>query len=142
MRQLVPHAIDSLAAEDTDSRVFRAEMLERLRRVIQFDWYAWVLTDPSTTVGVDPLAHVPDLADLPRVVRLKYLTRANRWSSLDVAATLGGHAVDSPLWREVQRAHGVVDVASVVFRDRFGCWGFLDLWSKREYAAEDVALLR
>lgn len=142
MRQLAPHAIDSLAAEDTDSRVFRAEMLERLRRVIQFDWYAWVLTDPSTTVGVDPLAHVPDLADLPRVVRLKYLTRANRWSSLDVAASLGGHAVDSPLWREVQRAHGVVDVASVVFRDRFGCWGFLDLWSKREYAAKDVALLR
>jgi DNA-binding CsgD family transcriptional regulator len=24
--------------------------------------------------------------------------------------------------------HGVVDMASCVFRDRFGCWGFLDLW--------------
>ena len=42
----------------------------------------------------------------------------------------------------MQRSHGVVDVASVVFRDRFGCWGFLDLWSDRAYTAQHVALLR
>jgi DNA-binding NarL/FixJ family response regulator len=28
----------------------------------------------------------------------------------------------------LQSDYNVSDVASVVFRDRFGCWGFLDLW--------------
>ena len=32
------------------------------------------------------------------------------------------------MWREALRDHGVVDIASSVYRDRFGCWGFLDLW--------------
>ena len=134
-------AVERLCAKATDSREMRAEVLDRLRASMSFDWYAWVLTDPGTTVGVDPLAQVPDLGELPRVVRLKYLTPLNRWTSLDAAAALGDHAVDSRLWREAQRAYGVVDVASVVFRDRFGCWGFLDLWSQRRFVAQDLALL-
>lgn len=141
-RQLGPDAIGRLVVEAADSRAFRTAVLERLRRVLGFDWYVWVLTDPRTTVGVDPLADVPDLAELPRMIRLKYLTALNRWSGLDTAAVLGDRAGDSPLWREVQRDRGVADVASVVFRDRFGCWGFLDLWSARPYAVADVALLR
>lgn len=139
---MVQDALDRLGARQTDSRVFRAEALDRLRQVVGFDWYAWVLTDPGTTVGVDPLAHLPDLAVLPTVVRLKYLTPTNRWTSLDCAATLGAQAVDSSLWRDVQSSYGIADVASVVFRDRFGCWGFLDLWSSRPYSDGDVALLR
>ena len=135
-------AVDRLGAKQTDSRVFRAEVLDHLRRVVGFDWYAWVLTDPVTEVGVDPLAHLPELTVLPTVVRLKYLTAVNRWTSLDVAAALGDRATDSPLWRDVQRSYDVVDVASVVFRDDFGCWGFLDLWSRGAYAATDLALLR
>jgi DNA-binding CsgD family transcriptional regulator len=31
-------------------------------------------------------------------------------------------------WREFLHRYGVHDVASVGFADRFGCWGFLDLW--------------
>lgn len=139
---LTRDAVDRLAAQRTDSRVFRAQVLDRLRRVVGFDWYAWVLTDPATTVGVDPLAHLPDLAVLPAVVRLKYLTVVNRWTSLNGVARLGGHATESALWREVQGGYGVADVASVVFRDRFGCWGFLDLWARRAYTAEDLAVLR
>ncbi len=141
-RQSTREAVDRLGAKQTGSRVFRAEVLDRLRRVVGFDWYAWVLTDPGTTVGVDPLAQLPDLTLLPSVVRLKYLTTINRWTSLDGVAVLGDRLRDSPLWREVQHSYGVVDVASLVFRDRFGCWGFLDLWSQHAYAAEEVALLR
>jgi DNA-binding CsgD family transcriptional regulator len=122
--------------------VFRAQVLDRLRRDVGFDWYAWVLTDPATEVGVDPLAHVPDLAVLPTVVRLKYLTAVNRWTTLDGVGRLRGDASDSPLWSQVQSRYGVADVVSVVFRDRFGCWGFLDLWSTRAYAADDLAFLR
>src|SRR5262249_49183341 len=32
------------------------------------------------------------------------------------------------VWRELLAAYGVTDVASVVYKDRFGYWGFLDLW--------------
>ncbi|WP_299440874.1 LuxR family transcriptional regulator [uncultured Phycicoccus sp.] len=134
--------VDRLAAKQSDSRAFRAAVLDHLRRAVGFDWFAWVVTDPGTTVGVDPLAHLPDLAVLPTVIRLKYLTAVNRWTTLGDAALLGGQAAESPLWREVQRRYRVVDVASVVFRDRFGCWGFLDLWSTRGYGADDVELLR
>lgn len=139
--QPAQEALDRLGARQTDSRAFRGQALDRLRQVVSFDWYAWVLTDPSTTVGVDPLAHLPDLTVLPTVVRLKYLTPTNRWTSLDCVAALGAQAIDSPLWRDVQSLYGIVDVASVVFRDRFGCWGFLDLWSSRPYSDDDVALL-
>ena len=55
------HAILDRLDDVTDSRPYRAEVLAGLRDVLGFDWYAWVGTDPGTTVGVDPLAAVPDL---------------------------------------------------------------------------------
>ena len=139
---MTPDEVDRLAARPTDSRVFRAEVLDRLRRSVGFDSFAWVLTDPVTTVGVDPFAQLPDLRELPTVVRLKYLTDLNRWTSLTDASSLGDRGEESRLWREVQRPHGVADVASVVFKDRFGCWGFLDLWSSRTFTASEVDVLR
>src|SRR6201999_3613516 len=39
-----------------------------------------------------------------------------------------GELSRSHLWRESLHRHGVVDVASAVLRDRFGCWAFVDLW--------------
>ena len=40
----------------------------------------------------------------------------------------GGELAQSLLWRELLACYDIVDVASVVFADRYGCWGFLDLW--------------
>jgi len=48
------------------------------------------------------------------------------------------------LWRECLRDFGVVDVASVCFWDRFGCWAWLDLWRcapAPRYDAADLAFL-
>ena len=50
--------------------------------MVPFEHFAFVLTDPETTVGVSPLAEVPDLATLPRLIRLKYLSAAGRWTTL------------------------------------------------------------
>lgn len=113
-----------------------------MRRVMEFDWYAWVLTDPATSVGVDPLAEIPDPSAIPATIRLRYLTSLNRWTTLDHPAALGSRAAESRLWREAQADYGVADVASVPLRDRYGCWGFLDLWSTRPFGAEALALLR
>jgi len=99
-----------------------------------FDAYAWLLTDPRTWVGTSPLAEVPDLADLPRLISLKYRTTVNRWTTLPprrgvlLSVTTGGRLADSLSWRELLSGYGVVDIASISLRDRYGSWGFLDLW--------------
>lgn len=117
-----------------DARTLRLQLLEEIGQVVGFDAYAWLLTDPGTSVGSAPLADVPSLAELPRLIRLKYLTETNRWTTLTVAPvvslqdTTGGDLSRSRLWRDLLCRYGIGDVASLVYRDRFGCWGFLDLW--------------
>ncbi len=116
-----------------DARTLRLALLDEIRRAVGFDAYAWLLTDPETEVGCAPLADVPWVTELPRQIRLKYLTAVNRWTRLDVPvgvlrAATAEHPESSLVWRELLAGYGVTDVASMVFRDRFGCWGFLELW--------------
>jgi DNA-binding CsgD family transcriptional regulator len=114
-----------------DDRQLRVDLLGQLSRLVGFDAYAFLLTDPETAVGTSPLADVPMplLVALPRLIRAKYLTAANRWTALEhgQVALLSAAGDGDPL-RALLREHGVADVASLVFRDRFGWWGFLDLW--------------
>jgi DNA-binding CsgD family transcriptional regulator len=123
-----------VCAAAADARELRLTVLSELRQVIGFDAYAWLLTDPQTWVGAAPLAEVPCLPELPVLIRLKYQTTINRWTRLPAgqARTLqqatGGDPAQSRLWRELLHGYGVRDVLSVAFTDRFGCWGFLDLW--------------
>jgi DNA-binding CsgD family transcriptional regulator len=129
----------------------RAAILEQIRAVVPFDAYVWVLTDPVTTVGASPVADVPSLTDLPSVIRLKYLTPTNRWTSLPsdrvmtLVRTTGGDLVRSPLWRELLRGYDVHDVLSAVLRDTTGCWGFVDLWradpQRAAFTLEEQAFL-
>lgn len=123
--------IARLCEETQDARALRLALLDEIRRVAAFDAYSWLLTDPETEVGSAPLADVPCLP--PRLIRLKYLTAVNRWTHLESAVALlsvatANHLDRSLVWREMLAGYGVNDVASMVFRDRFGCWAFLDLW--------------
>ena len=128
--------VGQACAAGGDPLTLRLRLIDQLRRVVGFDWYAFVLTDPQTTVGCAPLADVPAalLPQLPRLVRLKYLTPLNRWTTIGPSgvALLCRASRDDPsrslVWSQLLAAHGIGDVASLVFRDRFGCWGFLDLW--------------
>ena len=130
-----------------DARSLRLMVLDELRKTIGFDAHAWLLTDPETTVGCAPLADVPCLPRLPALIRLKYLTEVNRWTSLDAPArlhhTTGGDLSRSALWRDLLSHHDVTDIASAAFADRFGCWGFLDLWrcGGSPFTAADAAFL-
>jgi DNA-binding CsgD family transcriptional regulator len=123
------------------ARALQIAAIQDLRRVFDFDGFVWVLTDPVTCVGVAPLADVPGVADLARTIRLKYATAVNRWTTLAGVEGLGDRAWTSPLWREVQQPLGVGDVASAVFRDTHGCWGFLDLWLRAPLQADQRRLL-
>lgn len=118
-----------------EERSLRQALLDEIRAVVGFDWYAWLLTDPETEVGAAPLAAVPSLPDLPRLVGLKYLTAVNRWTGLSAPVAFLRDATDdrrerSAIWRDLLCSYDVGDVASLVSRDRFGCWGFLDLWRR------------
>ncbi len=82
------------------------------------------------------MAEAPCLSELPRLIRLKYLTSVARWTTpgrpsvLSLVGATHGRPAMSLVWRELMVDYDVVDVASLVFADRFGCWGFLDLWRR------------
>lgn len=142
--------VRALAAAGLGDRDLRREVLAGLRGVIDFAAYVWLVTDPVTEVGTAPLAEVPCLAELPALIKAKYATPVNRWTALrqqDAPAGLlaaGGDLSRSRVWREVMSRYQVCDVASVVFADRYGCWGFLDLWrdtGQGPFAAADADYL-
>jgi len=144
--------IDEICAAPLDATALRRQALDAMRAVIEFDDFAWLLTDPVTTVGVSPLAQVPSLTELPQLIKAKYATGLNRWTTLLGASppvgllheATSGDLVRSRVWREVTSRYAVGDVASVVFADRFGCWGFLDLWrneSRGPFSGADAEFL-
>jgi DNA-binding CsgD family transcriptional regulator len=107
-------------------------VVNELRAAVSFDAYVWLMTDPLTCVGSSPLADVPCLPELPTLIRLKYLTEVNRWTNLPGSGLARLHSdgglARSLVWDQMLRNYDIVDVASMSFNDRFGCWGFLDLW--------------
>jgi hypothetical protein len=128
--------IEGICSSSSDATKFRVRVLDEILRVVDYDNHVWLLTDPRTAVGSAPLADVPSLLELPETIRLKYLTTVNRWTKLHTdSASVGilqratvGDPSQSLMWRGILSRYGINDVASVVFADRFGVWGFLDLW--------------
>jgi len=141
---------ERVCAARPDARTLRLRLLAEIGRAVPFDAYAWVLTDPETSVGTAPLAAVPALAELPRLIRLRYLTSLNRWTGLvdppvaRLADATSGDLSRSLVWRELLGRHDVTDVVSMVFRDAYGCWAFLELWRTggRTFSDADAAELR
>ena len=122
-------------------------MVNELRPVVPFDAYAWLMTDPDTYVGSSPLADVPCLPELPTLIRLKYLTEVNRLTNLPGGVArlhdaCGGDLTRSLVWDQMLRRFDIVDVASLAFIDRFGCWAFLDLWRATRRARSATTKLR
>ena len=128
--------IEAIGGAGLESRELRRQVLAVLREVVGFDAYVWLLTDPVTAVGAAPLAEVPCITELPALIKAKYATSVNRWTALARQASpagllheaVGGELARSRVWREVLSRYQIGDVASAVFADQFGCWGFADLW--------------
>jgi DNA-binding NarL/FixJ family response regulator len=142
--------IARICREHRQSMPLRSALLEEIRRAVPFDAHVWLMTDPTTEVGSAPHAVVPCFEHLPLLIRLKYLTVVNRWSALDAPvatlhATTSGALRHSLVWRELLHRYDVVDIASMVFRDRNGCWAFLDLWRtepRTPFSASELTFLR
>ena len=141
--------IEVICTASLEDRELRRQVLAALRQAVDFDAYVWLLTDPVTAVGAAPLAEVPCMAELPALIKAKYGTHVNRWTVLRqrgapagiLSEAVGGDLSRSLLWREVLSRYGIGDVASAVFADQFGCWGFLDLWrrdDREQYTEADA----
>ena len=120
------------------AKALREELVALVRRTVPFGGYNFPLTDPVSRVGTSPLADLPGLSwpRLPALIRSRYLTPYCRWDHvLEAGATAtslmhetDGHPDRSLVWRDGQSQLGVSDTAVIVFADRYGCWGVLDLW--------------
>lgn len=120
-----------------DDRALRRTLIERLRRVVPFDAFVWVVTDPATGVGASPLADVPDGVSLPDLIRDRYLADEGRWTSLG-PGQVGGLPSDArDPWRTALEQHNMADVATLAQVDTHGCWGFLDLWRATSFTGPE-----
>lgn len=93
-------------------RVLRERLLETIRSAVPFDAHVFALTDPVTGVGSSPHATVPGeaMVQLRDVIRRRY------------------RGLDPGEWLSWLGRFAVTDVALVTFADRYGAWGWLELW--------------
>ncbi len=132
--------VDRSLTRVDDDRTLRRGVVEHIRRTVRFDAFAWLLTDPDTTVGTAPLAEVPCLDQLSRLVALRY-TSGRRWTAADPGVPYRPVLPGSELARFLA-GYGTYDVVSLGFTDRFGWWGFLDLWREDgRFDAEECELI-
>ncbi|KAA1416327.1 helix-turn-helix transcriptional regulator [Nocardioides humilatus] len=110
--------IERICAEQCSDRLLRERLVEALRGPLSFDAHVFALTDPVTGVAASPHATVPMLPwdELPDLIRRRYL------------------AADRAEWKGMLAHLGVTDTLLVPFEDRYGTWGFLELWrTSNEY---------
>lgn len=123
-----------------DDRSLRRNVVDHVRRTVPFEAFAWLLTDPETTVGTAPLAEVPCLDRLPLAAALRY-TSGRRWTAGPAGVPYRPVIPGSELAR-FTADYGVYDLISIAFADRYGWWGFLDLWREgRQFSAQDCELI-
>ena len=123
-----------------DDRTLRRDVVEQVRRTVPFDAFAWLLTDPETTVGTAPLAEVPCLDRLSDAVALRY-TSGRRWTAGPPGVPYRPVQPGSEL-AHFLAAYGTYDVVSIAFADRFGWWAFLDLWREGDqFSIRDCELI-
>lgn len=144
--------VEVLAGDKLDSHAFRSAVLENVQAVMPYDVWVWPLADPVTTVGIAPMAQLTHPQEVPLLIALKYQSPVNRWTALaqspapaaSLKCATGGEPARSELWAGLLCKYGIVDVLSVVFSDRWGLWGWLDLWrgpGRPDFAPEEVRFL-
>lgn len=133
-----------MCAGSPSAKALREDVLVLLRERVRFDAHLWAMTDPVTMVATSPHADVPMLPwpRLPELIRWRYLSPSQRVDHLldrPAASLLSGTGQpgESAMWRHVLREIGVQDTAVVALADRYGVWGFLELWRTSESFTPD-----
>jgi DNA-binding CsgD family transcriptional regulator len=136
-----------LGAEDA----CRAAIAE-LRRAVGFTRWCWPLTDPDTAIAMSGTGELDFWPSLPRLVELeehgditsKPRLATSARTSVSLSAATGGDLARSTRWRECLRPYGIGDELMTVCRDRYGCWGSVELMRDDDdppFEADDVRFL-
>ncbi len=141
--------VEEASRDEPSAKVLRERILDALRLRLPFDGHVFTLLDPATLVATSPHADVPMLPwdRLPETIRWRYLTTLNRVDAMvgKPAASLLSATADpdeSLVWRHVLREIGVRDTAVVAFSDRYGVWGYLELWrTSQTFTASELDAL-
>ena len=118
--------VERICSQDLSDRVLRERIVALLQTRLPFAVHVFALNDPLTRVGSSPQSTVPRLAwdELPGLIGRRYL------------------ATDRDEWLEVLGRLGVTDTLRVDFADRYGAWGWLELWrTTGSYDDRDRSLL-
>jgi DNA-binding CsgD family transcriptional regulator len=120
--------VERVCSQDLSDRPLRERLVALLAERLPFDGHVFALTDPVTGVGSSPHATVPMLPwdELPDLLRRRYLCFSD----------------DRAQWHDWLAHLGVTDTLFVSLADRYGQWGFVELWrTGGAYDARDLAVL-
>lgn len=121
--------------------------------MVGFDRWCWPDADPLTLLPGPGLAEHDHGRELPRALEqeysgLDYATKEHvgrgRTPVLSLRRSTAGDLHRSPRWDDVLGPAGIGDVAMLACRDRYGCWGWLELYrdrNDRPFAGQDLQLL-
>lgn len=101
-----------LSEAPLSDRVLRDRFVREVARSVPFDAHLFVVTDPVSEVVSSPHVTVPMVPTerLPDLIRQRYQVPAEDW----------------PAWLRTE--YGVGGTVTVRLTDRYGGWGFLELW--------------
>jgi DNA-binding CsgD family transcriptional regulator len=118
--------IEHVCSLHLHDRELRERLLVMIGERIPYDAHMFGLVDPVTMVASSPHAHTPMLPwpRLPELVRERYQSEKGRMDSVF------GHSARSRVWGSILTEIGIADTVVVAFEDRYGAWGFLELWRK------------
>ncbi|HWK12047.1 MAG TPA: helix-turn-helix transcriptional regulator [Vicinamibacterales bacterium] len=142
----------ALARAPLDADEARRAAIGELRRAIGFERWCWPLTDPDTGLAVSGIGEFDFAPSLARLVALeehgdlatKPQLMLGARASVALSGTTRGELTRSPRWRECLRPYGIGDEVMTVCRDRYGCWGSVELMrddGDRPFDEDDVRLL-
>jgi len=108
----LPERLSALDGDQLTDRALRTAQLDLIATRLGFDAHVFALTDPCTGIVTSPHATVPMVppTNLPRLIRRRYA------------------AAGEKEWATVLAEFGVTDAMRVQLDDRWGTWGFLELW--------------
>ena len=148
-RRRAVERLERLGGASLDDEAVRRAALDVLRTALPFDAWSWATSDPASQLAVSALAEHPfergmlDLLcaeeDPLEVNRRSVLARA-RSPVAALSISTHGHLERSRRWREQFDAYAVADELRIVFADRTGCWGYLDLYAfgATQYGEDEI----
>jgi DNA-binding CsgD family transcriptional regulator len=148
----VRERVAALADAGVDADDACRAAIAELRRAVGFTRWCWPLTDPDTAVAMSGTGELDFWPSLPRLIELeehgdvtsKPRLATSARASVSLSAATRGDLARSIRWRECLQPYGIGDELMTVCRDRYGCWGSVELMRDDDdppFATDDVRFL-